>query len=154
MNVTILADASWCPDTKAAGYGFWVASARGKTPGGGSMRETVSGSLPAEMMAVCNALHAAIDLQLVKSGDVVLMQIDCVAAIKRFTAGYSPAVKDEKRAYKFFKELTKTHRIAVLFKHVKAHTSGHDARHKSNNHCDTRAKDGMRAMRQRIRENN
>ena len=153
MRVTILADASHCPDTKAAGYGFWVASARGKTPGGGSMREPVSNSLTAEMMAVCNALHAAISLELVKTGDTVLMQIDCVGAIRRLTSRPPAHEKQQKEVRKFFLELTEKHRLRVSFKHVKAHTEGHDARHKANNHCDTRAKEGMRAMRQRLREN-
>jgi ribonuclease HI len=153
MQVTILADASHCPHTKAAGYGFWVASERGKTPGGGSMREPVASSLAAEMMAVCNALHAAIDMQLVKTGDIVLMQIDCVGAIKYLSGRTVPGEgTDEKRAHKFFRELTKQHRIGVLFRHVKAHTGGHDARHKANNHCDQRAKDGMRAMRKKLKE--
>lgn len=30
MRVTILADASHCPTTKAGGYGYWIASERGK----------------------------------------------------------------------------------------------------------------------------
>lgn len=153
MHVTILADASHCPHTNAAGYGFWIASERGKTPGGGSMRQPVSSSLAAEMMAVCNALHAAITMELVKTGDIVLMQIDCVGAIKRFNRIDIPVDgPDEKRAHKFFRELTKKHRVGVLFKHVKAHTKGKDNRHKANNHCDERAKEGMRAMRTALKE--
>lgn len=35
MKVTIIADASHCGNTGATGYGFWIASDRGKRNGGG-----------------------------------------------------------------------------------------------------------------------
>lgn len=38
MRVTIISDASFCPNTKAAGYGGWVVCNRGNNANGGPLR--------------------------------------------------------------------------------------------------------------------
>ena len=60
MKIIVLADASHCPQTKAGGYGFWIASARGKRGGGGQLKGKVDTSTLAEMMAIANAIHQGI----------------------------------------------------------------------------------------------
>jgi ribonuclease HI len=84
MRVTIIADASFCPNTNVAGYGYWIATERGKQGGGGEMKGRVEGNIAAEMQAVANALHIALRLTLVQQKDEVLIQTDCMAAIDAF----------------------------------------------------------------------
>lgn len=79
MNVTIFADASWCPEYKVGGYGFWIASARGKAGGGGALKEPVDTATIAEMMALCNALAIGVRKRLVMPADIVLMQTESVS---------------------------------------------------------------------------
>lgn len=68
MRVTIIADASWCPDTYLGGYGFWIASERGKMPGEGVFKRKCNNSCEAEAMALVNALHVGIKNNLVHKG--------------------------------------------------------------------------------------
>src|SRR3954466_14648311 len=85
MNVTIITDASYCPNTKVAGYGFWIASNRGKFGGGGQMITTeIVNATAAEMMAVANALHHAAMQEAVQQGDHILFQTDCMGAVDAF----------------------------------------------------------------------
>lgn len=87
MRVTIIADASFCPDTNVAGYGYWIACERGKDGGGGEMKGRVESSLIAEMQAVVNALYISIRKNLVQANDHVLLQTDCEGAILKFKTG-------------------------------------------------------------------
>jgi ribonuclease HI len=147
MRVTIIADASHCPDTRAAGYGFWVASERGKRGGGGSMRGTVDSSSAAEMMACVNALFHGCFMGLVQPGDHVLVQTDCIAAIQAFEGQRNSLTKDEREAVRSFRSLRKEKSVSVSFRHVKGHTKRTEARYVTNNLCDKRAKEGMRRSR-------
>lgn len=149
MHVTILADASHCPTTKAAGYGFWIASGRGKWAGHGALRGRIATSTQAEMMAVVNALHTAIVRQLVAQEDVVLMQIDCLAAIDSFNRARQ-LLEEEVKVVDHYDKLCKAHRLVVMFRHVKAHTGKGGSRFVSNSHCDKSAKKEMRRQRGRF----
>ena len=84
MLITIITDASHCPETKVGGYGYWLASKRGKKGGSGTFKGTVETSSLAEMMAVANSLHIAIADHIVQMDDHVLIQTDCEAAIQAF----------------------------------------------------------------------
>lgn len=150
MNVTIIADASYCPQTRAAGYGYWVASERGKAPGGGSMRGPVDGSGAAEMMAVCNAIYDALKLGLVEPGDHLLVQTDCQSAILAFDGQRQVMTRDELAAKRSFADLCTRNRLRVRLRHVKGHTNRREARYVTNNRCDQRAREGMQAARERF----
>ena len=150
MKVTIIADASHCTHTGAAGYGFWIASERGKRPGGGQVRDRVDSSSAAEMIAIVNAAHQAIKDQLVQGGDHVLFQTDCESAILAFQGDRAGLTADERKAKKAFFELKREHGFTFSFRHVKGHTTRPEARFVTNNLCDARAKQGMRLARQRF----
>lgn len=146
MNVTIIADASHCPETKVAGYGFWIASGRGKFGGGGAMRSKVDNSTIAEMQAVVNSLWIALDKGFAQEGDEILIQTDCLAAIQAFgSQRYLSA--DEQKVTRALRGLADNFKLKLKLKHVKGHTTRAEARFVTNNCCDKRAKAAMRKAR-------
>lgn len=149
--VTILCDASYCAETKAGGYGFWIASNLGKTGGGGEFRKLFDNSIGAEMAAVVNTVVISVRKSYVFSGDHMLIQTDCMAAIDRFLNRNRCGSTQEIEAMEFFHDFIASHNLTFRFKHVKGHTGNNGARFRANNHCDEHAKTFMRAMRKRIR---
>lgn len=147
MLVTIIADASFCQDTHTAGYGFWVASERGKLQGGGPMKKPVLNSTLAEAKAVCIALDAAVRAGLVVEGDEVLLQTDCVPAIDLLQQVGGPRGLEAKEVQDFFLNLQARVGIRTRLKHVRGHTKKKDARSVCNAHCDRRAKAGLQQAR-------
>jgi len=148
MLVTIIADASFCQDTRTAGYGFWVASERGKLQGGGPMKRPVKTSVLAEAKAVCIALNAAVRAGLVVEGDEVLLQTDCFPAIHLLQQVGGPRELEVKEVQEFFTNLQARVGIRTRLKYVKGHTNNKDARSVCNAHCDRRAKKGLAQARE------
>lgn len=155
MDVTIIADASFCPDTGAAGYSFWIACERGKDGKHGAIKAQVKDSTEAEMMALLNGLHYAHKEIFVMPGDVVLLQSDCKNALEileNFETHKRPEID---KLLKFFAHLIKTSEIKVRFKHVKGHTSAatnKGARYAVNRICDKQAKKQMKRKRRELKE--
>ena len=150
MNVTILADASHCPQTLAGGYAFWIASQRGKLAGSGPLKGRIANSTVAEMMALANAFHQSIMKGLVHPYDTVLFQTDCIAAIDAFEVTRSLTL-DEKVVVEYLHNIANRADIVVKFKHVKGHTKrGNGARFAANRKCDEQARAAMRKQRGRI----
>lgn len=152
MHVTILADASHCPDTKAGGYGYWIASQRGKKGGSGQFKDRVATSTLAEIMALANSLYEAVRHSLVIEKDVVLFQTDCEAAIFGFTKKRKVST-DEFTTVNYVDKLAKHLNLTIQFKHVKGHSSDKAARFAANNACDRAARKAMRKARDKVRIN-
>lgn len=148
MRVTIISDASRCMQTGAAGYGFWVASARAKFAGGGSFRAPTSSVEVAESLAICNAISVAIYRGAVQPGDQVLIQTDCLNAIDILGGKRASLREDERMAFDFLQNLSAAHNLTLAFRHVKGHSTLPGARYTTNRLCDKRAKAGMRQARQ------
>lgn len=151
MFVTIIADASFCPDLKVAGYGFWAISNRGKLRGGGAIKTDVLTNVTAECFAVCNALHEAILAGVVIEGDTVLLQTDCVGAIDALNHKRNTLNEQERSALIYKDKIAQSFKLKIRFKHVKGHSKNQAARFKSNNICDFHAKQGLRIARQNKR---
>lgn len=147
MRVTVIADASFCPEYRVAGYGYWIASERGRKAGGGAMRDLVNNSLVAEMMAVVNALHDGLKYELIMQGDEVLFQTDCIGAMEYLQRMPTGLPVDAGRVTKAFFDLRINAKLDVRFRHVKGHTGLKEARFASNRRCDERAKQAMRKAR-------
>lgn len=147
MRVTIITDASWCPTTKVAGYGFWVACERGRRRGGGTIKTLVPSSMAAEMMAMVNGLCQGMRLGIIASGDALLIQTDCQAAIDTFSKFRNPSDNVEAQVVAHMEELCRTGSLTVEYRHVKGHTAGRTPRTYVNNYCDAEAKKYMRARR-------
>lgn len=148
MLATIMCDASFCPETGAGGYGFWIATERGRQGGGQEFKSLLSSSLEAEMCAVVNSLVQAKNLNLLIGVDWVLFQIDCVSAIDRLINPSRCSNDTEKSISLLFQKKIADYGLRYKIKHVKGHTKGRDNRTRANNHCDKRAKAAMQARRQ------
>lgn len=147
MLVTIIADASFCPETNVGGYGYWVASHRGKEGGGQPLKGEVVDNVVAEMMALCNALYHAIQSKLVEAGDEVLFQSDCTPAIDALTGKRQSFKEQELKVVEQFQRAKTQLNLVFRFKHVRGHTRIDDARHATNRACDRRARKAMRQAR-------
>lgn len=151
MNHTIMSDASFCPQTGAAGYGFWIASARGKVAGGGPFKGILKGICAAEMRAVCNAIFYGMQMGIIYQNDYLLVQIDSMAAIHAFQGARKVRDSEELEALQWLKKVKNDNGLVISFRHVKGHTKRNKARHLANNHCDERAYAGMALRRMEIR---
>lgn len=150
MLITIIADASYCPDTGAAGYGYWVVCTRGRHIGSGSIKKPVANNNAAEMMALANALHQAHAMDLVQTGDHVLLQTDCLAAIGGFTNQRKNITQEELQVAAFLKSYVQKIGVTVSYRHVKGHTRGKTPRTWVNNTCDDLAGKAMKMARKKI----
>jgi len=150
MKIIVLADASHCPQTKAGGYGFWIASARGKRGGGGQLKGKVDTSTLAEMMAIANAIHQGIVWGLIRSQDELLIQTDCQAAIDGFMKERKLS-ETENTVVCHVLKLQNRVQLKVIFKHVKGHTNHSDAKYSSNRVCDRVARRHMKRARESLR---
>jgi ribonuclease HI len=157
MNVTVLADASYCPETQIGAYGFWIACDRGKLPGGDAFEGCLTNSIQAEMMAIGEAIFKGIQANLIRNKDVVLVQTDCKSAIQLFN-------KTERRelpqwaltVWDYYRNIEREWRLQVTFKHVKGHTdrkTKNEPRFAANRACDSRARQAMRRARDVRRSN-
>ena len=151
MNVTIIADASYCPDTGAAGYGWWIACQRGKLGGHGVLKTKLVNNIAAEMMALVNAFLAGCQAGLIQQHDQVLMQTDCTAAINIFKESTrNKATEQELQIAAKLHEYQKRAGVATSYRHVKGHTTTQDARSHVNRQCDQQARKHMRNARAQI----
>ncbi|RQT26124.1 ribonuclease HI [Burkholderia contaminans] len=150
MLVTIIADASWDPETGAGGYGYWSVSQRGRRSGGGALKSLARNNNVAEMMAVVNGVHMAFAHQIAMHGDSLLAQTDCQAAILAFEGKRLLSI-DERMIVEGLNRLINANQADIRFKHVKGHTRGEVPRLWVNNHCDELAKTGMREARARVK---
>jgi len=147
MRVTLLADASFCPNTRIAGYGFWIAAARGKLPGHGVFKTLCRDNVVAEMRAIVYAMRAGMQHGVIQKHDELLIQVDCLAAISAFDGSRTELNEEEKAVHRYFKDLKRQGSFEIEWRHVKGHSSTTDARSLSNNSCDRRARREMRKAR-------
>lgn len=146
--VTIISDASHCPETKIGGFGFWAVSNRGRHAGSGSFKKKFRGSTPAEAAAIVNAVFISLRLGIAAKGDRVLIQTDSLHSINHFT-GVAKKCKDPdvKAAKAELEKLTAEHELTLEFRHVRGHTRVDDQRSKAQRHTDLRAKAAMKKAR-------
>ena len=150
MLVTILTDASWCPQTKAAGWGAWIATDRGKKQTGGAFKSMVPCNTTAEVLAITHALYKAITNGLLFKNDTVLIQTDSIPAISLLSTTRRSSNQLEADSLFYFMNLCLDNNLTVHFKHVKAHTNREEARFKANTLCDAIAKNFMRTARKKL----
>lgn len=146
----MITDASHCPKTKAAGYGYWAISKRGKRGGGGPLKNKIDSSNAAEVAALVNGLFIACESRIAVEGDHVLLQTDCQAAILALEGMRSNLTKDEKLAKHRFFLIKREYKVRISFRHVKGHTQRQEARYVTNSMCDSRARAGMKLARKII----
>ena len=151
MKVTIMTDASVCP-TGAAGYGFWIVSARGGTPGGGSFKSNIKDGYEGEFKAAVNALSYGVNNSLIQANDAVLVQLDNKGVVDILKGKAKPR-EDLEVAHSMLKKILNAHKLKLRARHVKGHTKVNDQRSKANRMCDMRARLAMKEARQRANVN-
>lgn len=152
MRATIICDGSYCPETGAVGYGYWIRSYGKLLKGGGHVDYPIACSIGAEMIAVANSLYHACEGGILEQGVTVLVQTDCVAAIERFQGMDRTLDATMNRAVRYLMHLQSKWGVVINFRHVKGHTIRTDPRYYCNRFCDKTAKTHMREKREQLRK--
>jgi ribonuclease HI len=149
-TVTINTDASYCPDTGAAGYAFWISTESGRYKKHGVLKDAKN-SIEAEMHAVANALHFLFTNPPTHgmTFDKIWINSDCTTVLDRVEKG-----AEDTKAEQFIQM-----KIALLLddcgdlicRHVKAHQHKRTPRNFVNFWCDCYAKKSMKERREEIR---
>lgn len=139
--ITLFADASFCPETKAAGFGGW---AKYGDPAetfrtGGEMNDCET-SNQAEFKALRNTLDALMKLESVQfEGKILVIQSDCQGAIDKLKTTLS------------LDSLQKCLGLTrISYKWVKGHQGYKSSRSAVNTYCDKTAKHHMRNLRLKL----
>lgn len=141
-HITIIADASYCPNTKAAGYGVWVNGCFGKSPFEGQLQSPACNNT-AEIMAVANALWHAMHNHLVYAKSFVLIQTDSSTAIGMFEGKIEPKNDQQIAAKYYVRDIIRRFELSVTYRHCPGHTNALTKRSIAQQHCDDRAKRQM-----------
>lgn len=171
--LTLFVDASFCSETKAAGWGAWAKRADG-APGitfGGGFSHSVQPqqSHEAEIVAIANALSVLDGWGWLEHTSSMIVQSDCSYALKaiiqhvrrarpakpkgggaKLLVGRRPFATHglPARAVKFIDELAERRGLLIQVRHVRAHQPG-NSRQWVNRQCDEEAKRHMRAEREK-----
>lgn len=165
-DVTIFSDASVCVKTRAGGWGAWmIRSGHTAIEAGGQFHDLPKDSSDAEAMALCNALHHGLIMEMVRPGEVAMLQSDnlaCLATIAALVPGcfishgggatFVPARQGrlmKNPALLVIRDMVRSHDLKVVVRHVRGHQDG-DGRQWVNRRCDEIAKTHMRARRRAI----
>lgn len=143
---TVITDASFCPDTKAAAWAGWVKvdGVREAIKGSGRLRECSDSTL-AETMAAANGIWMAAS----RGARHILIQSDCMAVI-HLVEGKSKSprlleVMRQLRTYDCMRGVT------LSARHVKGHGVIKDTRTWVNDWCDKTAGEIMGKQRAQLR---
>jgi ribonuclease HI len=166
--VTIITDASFCPDSRAAGWAAWIkADGRDSALVSGPLTKTAPASSgEAEFFAVANALFKAVKDGFIGQRDKVMIQSDCVAVLETMLWGLDCqesrhpdgcglkrprtrpglATGAGERALTTIADVAGPLELALFVRHVRGHTSG-GGRQWVNRACDRAARRTMEAVR-------
>lgn len=164
-TVTIFADASFDSNYKVGGWACWIkGDGFPATTRGAAIKDRVTDSSQAEMIAIANALHVAKGMGALRGH--IFIQSDCLHALASILMK-CPTAKDRpiRGGHRIHKAtqikshhepvlrsiLTNLEGITVSLRHVKGHQDGTESRSWVNNHCDEIAGHFMRKRRQKIK---
>ena len=149
ISITIITDASFCPNTKAAGYGVWIASQHGRKAFKGMLEKATDNNV-AEAMAIGNALWHGCQSGLIKRGSNILIQSDSETAIRVAKGEYAGKNPQLIKVMRYVLGVQERFGLVLRYKHVPGHTKGEDSRTRSQIQCDRDAGEQMQLMRARI----
>lgn len=169
-NVTIISDASVCPNTKVAAWAAWMkADGKASAMHSGAFDEPVGDSSMAETLAIINAIHRAVTSGYVEKGGNILMQSDSLDAlavlmialpgtVENKHASGAPVYKMRKKtseryskAIKILRKIVAEHHLVLEVRHVRGHKSG-NGRQYVNRLVDKEAKAIVRANRGKAKQ--
>ena len=136
LFITLFADASFCPHTKAAGFGGWVKyGSPAETFRTGGQIGNAKHSSDAEYQALIRTFKKLQEESAANFNDkIIVIQSDCRAALEKL----------ERHKSKVFADIKPRH---IKFKWVKAHQGYNNARSAVNEFCDTEAYRHMSKLR-------
>lgn len=159
--ITVITDASWCPDTRCAGWAAWVVCDKVRVQNSGFVMPTVNSSGDSEFIALVHGLDLALQSFKPVSQTRILMQSDSLDALRHFgnrTKQQSLAAPIGqwwlRQAHIRMQQLLATSGACMVYetRHVKGHSnSKQGARFYVNNWADEEAKKQMRTIRDRVR---
>jgi len=154
-NVTVFADASFCPTSKAGGGAFW--SRWGKTDNDKAEDSFqivgANQSHEAEVIAACQAIlrlarNPAANKLLAKGPKTrIVLVIDCLTVKQVFEGADTPLCKTARELVDQVRALRQQMRFWLKINHVKAHSGQGSPRKWVNHWCDENARAQMQAMR-------
>lgn len=153
-SITIITDASFCPVTKAAGYGIWIAAAaHGRKAFEGPLDKPADNNV-AEAMAIGNALWHGFNSGLLSADCNILIQSDSESAIRAASGEYTGNNKQLHNVANYVRKLQQEYRLTLRYKHVPGHTKGADNRTRAQIKCDEAAGRQMQLQRSQILQDN
>ena len=141
---TLFVDASHCPETGAGGYGYRVASSRGKRNGSGILQGRITNSCVAEMKAVVNALWLIRNEAIIGPGDTVLVQTDSLYAIDALS-GRRYLTSEEVHVRKEYSKVCNL--MYVQLRHIRGHVNSDKPRFRAHARADELAREQMKLQR-------
>ena len=135
--VTIMTDASFCPDTKSMGFAGWVKYGKdGETREIFGRSRTVTHSFEAEVEALERVLEFVLGNVSVQH-KTVIVQSDCIGALENIKDRWERRFK--RKGARYFRT-----------KHVKGHTTRSEPRFKLQRWLDRKAREHMQMERDRV----
>ncbi|MED6004898.1 MULTISPECIES: reverse transcriptase-like protein [Enterobacteriaceae] len=150
MLATLITDASHCPKTGAAGFGFWCVSDRGKLAGGKPLNGAIKDSYEAEAKGVANSLVIGLRSGIIQQGDTVIIQLDNISVVYGINGKLRKKRKDIKEILDFIRNFKIENNLKIECRHVKGHSKKTENRYSANKHCDKRAKEQMKIYRSEL----
>lgn len=146
--ITINTDASFCPNTNAGGYAFYIVCDLFRIQHSGKFKDLPKSAEDAEMKCIGNALQALYSIKELPQCKYLILNSDCKTAMTKIDR-YSNSVPKTIRRIRT-KLVIRLGRCKFEFRHVKAHNGTPDSRSWVNDWCDKNAKTQMREQRQKL----
>lgn len=151
--LTINTDASFCQQTKAGGFAFYIICDSFKIKESGKFTDVSTDPSDAEIKALANAFLHLTNLENLPLVRTIIINTDSTNAIKAITDGMvTPTAMKAHKLLSRVMELTGCK--DARFRWVKSHTRGSDRRTHVNNWCDEQAKIQMRKHRKELQTKN
>jgi ribonuclease HI len=144
--ITVFADASFCPKSKASGIAFWCRDDNNILQHSQGIMWDVESNGEAELVALCSAIDFALRHLESEPGYILVAQSDCLEAIEKLDGDKGSNLNQVAFIAMALSEL-KRRGVILRTKHVKGHTGKEDARSYVNRWCDHNARKQMRHQR-------
>lgn len=149
-GVTINTDASFCPNTKAGGYAFWIKSDYFKITGANFFKDLIIGSDDAELKCIANALHTLSKYNLTaKELEYLYINTDSTSAIGQIE---KRSTELGRKIGEMIDEIMTQSGTIIRYqlRHVKGHSRNTNSRSMVNKWCDKQAGIFMRIKRKEL----
>lgn len=148
--ITIFTDTSFCHKTKAGGWAAWIKYDGGTLRKGAPVRGLGASPTHCELIAIRNALHYVEQGFRLTSGDLLVIQTDCLSAIQMLEGNIKIFGRAEKDLVDDILKWQRDHFCCWSLQHVKGHMGTSTRRSAVNTWCDEEAGRHMRTRRQQL----